>query len=238
MTGKTEICINFKGEPVAGVFLERLNRFAAMVEIEGVARRVFVPNSGRMKELLVPGVRVYLQYYPLAHRVTQYDLVMVEHGPNLVCIDSRMPNRLLEKALKAGAIQGFEGFSGFKREAAMGSSRLDFMLEYGDQKVYIEAKSVTLVVDGEARFPDAPTPRGARHLKELTHQAQAGERAGVLFLVQRNDARQFASNDGTDPEFGRTLREAARAGVEIQAWICRVEPGLVCLDSRIPVRLD
>ncbi|MHB8172706.1 MAG: DNA/RNA nuclease SfsA [Thermincolia bacterium] len=238
MTGKTEINTKFKGEPVTGVFVERLNRFAAMVEIEGVAQRVFVPNSGRMKELLVPGVGVYLQYYPLAHRVTQYDLVMVDYGHNLVCIDSRMPNRLLEKALRAGAIEGFEGLTGFKREAALGSSRLDFMLEYGDKRVYIEAKSVTLVVDGEARFPDAPTPRGARHLMELTHQAQGGERAAVLFLVQRDDARQFAPNDGTDPEFGRALREADRAGVEIQVWTCRVEPGLVYLNTRIPVRLD
>jgi len=232
-----DIAIEFKGQPVAGLFVERLNRFAALVEIDGLTQRVFVPNSGRMKELLVPGARVWLQHYPLAHRTTAYDLVVVEHGKTMVCIDSRMPNRLLEKALTAGAIEGFAGFTGFKREPALGNSRLDFMLEYGSRQVFIEAKSVTLVANGEARFPDAPTPRGARHLAELTRQVSQGERAAVLFLIQRDDAVRFSSNDATDPDFGRALRLASRTGVEVQAWTCLVEPGQVCLGGRIPYRI-
>lgn len=221
-----------------GTFLERLNRFAARVELVGRGGcRVFVPNSGRLGELLVPGARVILIPREGPGRLTAFDLSMVYHGKTLVSVDARLPSRLVEVAVEAGLLPELAGYRELRREVRWGKSRLDFQLEGPGGACLVEVKSVTLVRDGRACFPDAPTSRGTRHLEELAVARRKGCRAVVLFVVQRPDAGAFSPNDSTDPAFGRALREAVAAGVEAYAYTCRVTPRRVTLGRRIPVEL-
>ncbi len=223
------------GPLIPGLFLGRPNRFVALVEVAGQAVRVHVPTSSRAHELLLPGARVLLAPCPGAHRVTAYDLVMTYHGDTLVSVDSRVPNRLLDGELRAGAVPEFAGWTYQRAEVVLGESRLDFLLQRGEARCWIEAKSVTLVVDGVALFPDAPTARGARHLRELAAARARGDRAAAVFIIQRDDARRFAPNRACDPDFAVALDAAAVAGVEIVARTCRVTPDGMALGERVEV---
>ena len=152
-----------------GVFVERLNRFAALVEINGQLEMIHVANSGRMRELFVPGYRMLLKPRPGAHRKTKYDLARVDRGCGLAAADARLPNALVREALDGGRLPQFAGYPQVRPESTFGDSRLDFLLEGPAGKCYLETKSVTLVEDGVGLFPDAPTSRGVKHLKSLEH---------------------------------------------------------------------
>ena len=220
-----------------GVFIERLNRFAALVEINGKREMIHVANSGRMRELFVPGYRVLLKPRPGEHRKTKYDLALVDMGLGLASADARLPNTLVREALDEGRLGEFADYPQVTPESTFGDSRLDFLLEGPPGKFYLETKSVTLVEDGVGLFPDAPTVRGVKHLKSLEHALADGHRAAVVFVIQRNDAQAFSTSDDSDPEFAVALRHAMAAGVEAFAYRCRVTERRVELAEQLPIRL-
>ena len=221
---------------VEGIFLERVNRFLARVEVDGREVGVHVANSGRMKELFVPGWRVLVRPASGDHRKTKFDLVLVDMGNALVSADARMPNPLLAEGVANGHLQQFAGYTDMRREVIFGDSRLDLMLEGPSGLCYIEAKSVTLVTNGVGLFPDAPTIRGARHLRTLETVLEAGHRAAVVFVVQRPDASAFATSDPSDPDLADALRSAVAAGVEAYAYNCEVTERSIRLDRALPIR--
>jgi len=222
-----------------GTFLVRENRFRARVRLAGREVAAHVPNSGRLTELLAPGRHVLLADARAPHRVTDYDLSMVELPHTLVSIDARLPNDLVQEAFEDGALPQFAGLTSAQREVRHGESRLDFLLEAdGDaDQCLVEVKSVTLVQQGIARFPDAMTERGSRHLRELRRAHREGARAAVVFVIQRGDARAFGPHDESDPLFGEVLREVAAAGVEVYAHTCRVTSHEIDLQRQVPVLL-
>jgi sugar fermentation stimulation protein A len=222
---------------IPATFVKRDNRFRVTVQVEGHRVEAHLPNSGRLRELLLPGRRVLLAAAQAPGRLTSYDLLMVDLEGILVSIDARMPSRLLYNALQAGRLEEFAGYAEVRREVTYGQSRLDLALEGGPdgERCFIEAKSVTSVKDGVALFPDAPTQRGRRHLGELARARAEGHRAAVVFVVQRDDAICFSPHDGADPAFGQALREAAQAGVEVYAYKCRVSEGEIALNAPLPV---
>ena len=224
---------------IPATFVKRDNRFRVTVQVEGHLVWAHLPNSGRLRELLVPGQRVLLAPAQAPGRLTSYDLLMVDLDGTLVSIDARLPSRLLYEALRANRLEEFAGYAEVRREVTYGQSRLDLALEGGPdgERCFIEAKSVTLVEDGVALFPDAPTQRGRRHLGELARARAEGQRAAVVFVVQRDDATSFSPHDEADPAFGRALREAAQAGVEVYAYKCRVSEEEVALDAPLPVAI-
>lgn len=221
-----------------GYFLTRLNRFAAMAEVGGREEMVHVANSGRLRELFEPGRRLLLAPAGGEHRKTRYDLALVDLGHTLVSADARLPNGLVAESLRRMELEPFAGFPEVRREVTYGESRLDLMLEGPPGRCYLETKSVTLVEgDGVAMFPDAPTSRGVKHLNTLMQVASDGHRAGVIFVIQRGDARCLTPHDESDPEFGATLRAAKAAGVEVMAYGCQVSPQEIRLADPVPVNL-
>lgn len=215
-------------------FLARPNRFIAQVELEGRMETVHVKNTGRCKELLVPGAQVYLERAQNPARKTPYDLIAVEKGELLINMDAQAPNKVFGEWARAG---GIPGLTLLRPETAWGSSRFDFYYEAGPEKGFVEVKGVTLEVDGGAYFPDAPTQRGVKHLQELKAARQQGYRAAVCFVIQMKGVDFFAPNNATHPEFGQALREAAAGGVEVWAYDCAVTPGTLTLAEPVPVRL-
>jgi sugar fermentation stimulation protein A len=230
--------VEIEGEVIEGRFVARDNRFRVTVEVDGQEVWAHLPNSGRLSELLVPDRRVLLLEQMGAKRRTNYDLSLVELDGRWVSVDARLPNDLVEEALYAGKLDSLTGYPAVRREEQYGHSRFDFLLEAPNQApCLLEVKSVTLVVDGLGCFPDAVTARGRRHVEELAQAVEAGYRAAIVFVVQRDDAVGFRPHDESDPDFGRALREAARHGVEIYAYRCRVEPGRVEIAQALPVHL-
>lgn len=221
-------------ELIRGEFVARDNRFRATVLVAGDPTPAHVPTSGRMGELLLPGRTVWLSPQARPGRKTPYDLILVEHGDTLVSIDSRLPNALMAEHLRRHGWQG-RPLRRLIREATLGASRLDLLLEDDAGVVWMECKSVTLVVEGLALFPDAPTSRGVRHLKELIAVAQRGERAAAVFIAQRADAMRFGAHRETDPAFADALAEARRAGVTIRAYACAVSRAEITIARSIPV---
>lgn len=218
-------------------FLIRLNRFAALVALDGQEVMVHIANSGRMRELLVPGRRLLLTPAAGEHRKTQFDLALVDLGTTLVSADTRLPNGLVTEALADGQLPQFQEYPEIRREVRYGDSRLDLLLDGPGGRCYGEVKSVTLVVAGSGLFPDAPTVRGVKHLKELSRAVAEGHRAAVVFVVQRADAVAMSPNDAADPAFGAALRAAQAAGVEIYAYNCAVSPSEIRLASPLPIKL-
>jgi len=227
------------GNLVVGRFVARDNRFRVTVDLSGREVWAHLPNSGRLGELLVPGRRVCVVERPGSRRKTGYDLALVEMEGRWVSVDARLPNDLVAEALTLGKLLPLSSYPTVRREVGYGRSRLDFLLEAPDRLAcLLEVKSVTLVVDGLACFPDAVTLRGRRHLEELAAAVQAGYRAAVLFCVQRDDATGMRPHDESDPDFAQTLRLVAQRGVEVYAYACSVEPGRVELTRRLPVHLE
>ena len=216
------------------VFLQRPNRFIAQVLLHGQEETVHVKNTGRCKELLVPGAKVYLEKGKNPARKTAWDLIAVEKGDRLINMDSQLPNKVAEEWLAQG---GLGHFSQLFREQTWGASRLDFCLKDSHRIKYVEVKGVTLEEGGRVYFPDAPTARGTKHLEELTRIRQEGMEAAVLFVVQMDGVTAFSPNDATDPAFGDALRRAKDAGVEIAAIDCLVRPEEVTPGQRVPVVL-
>ena len=229
--------MKFADELIEGTFVQRLNRFAALVNVNGREEMVHLPNSGRLRELLVPGFRMLLKAAPGEHRKCPYDLALVDLGFTLCSADARLPNALAAEALAERRLAEFLEYSSVRREVTYGESRLDLLLEGDGQPCFIETKSVTLVENGRAWFPDAPTIRGVKHLNSLMQARDSGYRAVAMFVVQRSDAVDFTPYDEADPLFGETLRRAVDHGVEALAYRCRVTTGEIVLSDRLPVLL-
>ncbi len=216
-------------------FVRRLNRFAALVTVDGDERMVHVANSGRMQELLQAGNRVLLAPVRGMGLKTTHYLALVDLGHTLVSADARLPPYLVYEALAEGRLPQFAGYTSFRREVVFGESRLDLLLEGPQGLCYMEVKSVTLVEGGTGLFPDAPTTRGAKHVRSLAQALGEGHRAAVVFVVQRGDATAFAPNDAADPAFGEALRLAHAQGVEVYAYRCQVSQRAVMLADELPV---
>ena len=234
-----------------GTFLARPNRFVAHVLIHGEEQIVHVKNTGRCREILQPGARVYLEDYEgnIRNRKTRYSLVAaekpdeeVESGYRLINIDSQAPNKAVGEALASGDIPlpGFEdGLFLIKAEQCFGSSRFDFYIEgHNRQKAFIEVKGVTLEDHGIVRFPDAPTIRGVKHIYELVQALGQGYKAFVIFVIQMEDVRYFEPNDETHAAFGQALRDAAGKGVIPLAFDCHVTESSMKIRKAVPVLLD
>ena len=222
-----------------GIFRARPNRFIAHVETEGGTEVCHVKNTGRCRELLVPGCTVWLSESANPARKTRCDLIGVEkvtaRGVLPVNMDSQAPNRVFGEWAAGGGL-GFVPRL-LRPETRFGDSRFDFYWEQGERRGFWEVKGVTLEEDGVARFPDAPTLRGVKHLEELVRAREAGYEAGVCFVVQMPNMKWVGPNDGTHPEFGAALRRAAASGVEVLAVECAVTPSTLMIEKRIPVRL-
>lgn len=217
-----------------GFFLQRLNRFAALVEVGGRQELAHVPNSGRLRELFLPRIPILLCPAPASGRRTQYDLAMVRLGDRLVSVDARLPSALVHEALLEGRIKGMESYRQIQKEVYYGGRRLDLLTSNG-APCLIETKSITLVENGCALFPDAPTLRGTRHMAALLRFRQEAGQAAAIFVIQREDAVWFSPNDQTDPQFSQALREAASGGVMVRAFLCLVSPQEITLDREVPV---
>jgi len=222
---------------VKGIFVKRLNRFEAIVDIQGEANLVHVPNTGRCRELLFEGAAVLLEKRDGKHRKTAYELIMVYKNKNLISIDSQLPNKLAEEALRNNVIKELQDYDFIKREAVFGDSRFDLYMEKKDEKTFVEVKGVTLEVDAVAKFPDAPTERGTKHIYELIKAKNEGYRACILFVVQLDFAEYFIPNSMMDPKFSDALTAANAAGVEIYAYSCQVKETEVNLYKPMEVRL-
>ena len=215
---------------IPGKFMDRPNRFIAHIEIDGQVQTVHVKNTGRCRELLTPGATVWCQKSSNPARKTQYDLITVEKGHRLINMDSQAPNTAAKAWLASG---GLGEISELKAEAIHGDSRFDFTFIKDGRRCFLEVKGVTLELDDICAFPDAPTQRGAKHLRGLTRLAQEGYGAYVLFVIQMADVKYLHPNDATDPEFSTALREAAKNGVQVLAMDCAVTEST--MDIRLPV---
>lgn len=218
---------------VDGIFLERPNRYLARVEIEGKEVLAHLPDPGRLPGLMIPGRRVRLIYHPGPKRKTDHTLALVRHGSIWVSVYPVFANKLVAHALGENKLSCFDGYESFRAEVKVGASRVDFQLNYPDGPAYVEVKSVSHVENGVGKFPDAPTERGRKHLKELIALKKRGCRSAVLFVSQRSDTRSITSNDAIDPEFGEWLRKAQKAGVELYGYNCRVAASSISLNRQI-----
>lgn len=219
-----------------GIFVSRPNRFIAYVEVDGETLKCHVKNTGRCKELLIPGVTVYLEEALNPKRSTRYSLVAVQKGVHLINMDSQAPNKVVHEWLMEGNL--LKDTLKIKPEQVYKNSRFDFYLEYSGKKAFMEVKGVTLEEEGTVLFPDAPTERGVKHIRELCDCVQEGYDAYILFVVQMENANCFRPNDRTHKEFGEALRSASSQGVKIIAMNCIVEPDSLKLKDEIPVVLD
>ena len=215
---------------VPGIFRLRPNRFIAHIEIDGQLEICHVKNTGRCRELLIPGAKVWCQKSSNPNRKTKYDLIAVQKGHRLINMDSQAPNAAAKEWLLSG---GLGEITDLRPETAFGNSRFDFSFRKDGKPCFLEVKGVTLENDGVCAFPDAPTERGAKHLRELTEIASRGYGAFVLFVIQMAGIKYLRPHDETDPAFGAALRHAAENGVNILAMDCAVTE--TTMDIRLPV---
>ena len=229
---------------MAGKFLARPNRFIAHVEIAGREEIVHVKNTGRCKELLLPGATVYVQYFPAGKRKTKYDLIAVEkvvhNGAGeqqtlLINMDSQAPNKVVQEWLMEQ--EPFGKITYLKPECKHGDSRFDFYLETEAKKMFIEVKGVTLEEKGVVMFPDAPTERGVKHVQELCHCLEQGYEAAIVFVVQMSGMRYFTPNRRTHAAFAEALERAEACGVRMLALSCEVTPESLAINGEIPIHL-
>jgi len=213
-------------------FISRPNRFIALAEIDGNETVCHVKNTGRLKELLMKNATVYLEESRNPLRKTKYDLIAAEKDGELFNIDSQAPN------IAAGEyFRKIFPDCTVRSEVKYGKSRFDFYIEGKDRKIFAEVKGVTLIKDGVALFPDAPTDRGVKHIRELIGCTKEGYEAYILFVVQTEKAGVFSPNDETHKQFGDALREAETAGVKILAVNCDVSPGEMTINKEIVIDL-
>lgn len=219
---------------VPGRFLARPNRFIAHVETAEGIQVVHVKNTGRCRELLVPGAVVYLERSANPARKTAYDLIAVEKGDLLINMDAQAPNQVFAEWAAGG---GMGPVKAIRREYVYGDSRLDFCLETEKGLHLVEVKGVTLEENGRARFPDAPTERGVKHIQELQKAVEKGLDATLFFVVQIKDIDSVSPNDDTHPAFGAALREAVSRGVSVCAYDCEITPDSLSIRRPVPVIL-
>ena len=219
---------------VPGRFLARPNRFIAHIEIDGKVEVCHVKNTGRCRELLPVGAKVWCQRSDNPNRKTKFDLIAVQKGHRLINMDSQAPNTAAKEWLQGG---GLGEITQLQPEYRHGDSRYDFSFLKDGRRCFLEVKGVTLENEGICAFPDAPTQRGAKHLKGLTQAVKEGFGAYVLFVIQMEDVKYLHPNDTTDPGFGAALREAAQNGVQILAMNCRVTEETMTIQTAVPVVL-
>ena len=220
---------------IPGRFISRPNRFIAHVEAEGREVVCHVKNTGRCREMLTEGATVYLQKCPSPTRKTGFDLIAADKDGLLINMDSQAPNRAFREWAEAGGF--WPDLTLLRPEAVFGGSRFDFYLEAGPRRAFVEVKGVTLEREGVVLFPDAPTERGLKHVRELTECLKQGFEAYLVFIVQMQGAEYFTPNDETDPAFASALKLAAEAGVQVLARDCRVTPDSMTVDKPLPVVL-
>ncbi len=222
---------------VKGKFIERPNRFVAFVEIGGIRTMVHVKNTGRCKELLVPGTEVYLQHSPSSKRKTDYSMVSVKKENLFINIDSQAPNQVVYEAIRSGKIHEFNKPDLIKKEVPFGTSRFDLYYESYPHRGFIEVKGVTLEENGIAMFPDAPTKRGTRHVLEMMDAVKAGYRGFVIFLVQMKGVHSFTPNKKTDPAFAEALKQASNNNVTILAYDCNIAEDFMEISESVSISL-
>lgn len=220
-TGKTEQMIYH--DICEGTFLGRPNRFIAHVMIGGTDTTVHVKNTGRCRELLIPGAKVILTHSDRPGRKTAYDMIGVYKDGRLFNIDSQAPNQAVGEWLEQ------HGFDRIRPETAYGNSRIDFYMEKNREKYLLEVKGCTLEIDGVGYFPDAPTERGVKHIHELIRAREEGIHAALAFVIQMEGVTKVMPNDRTMPAFGEALDQAWKAGVEILYLQTKVDPGQICI---------
>jgi len=216
-----------------GIFVKRLNRFVAIVKINGVEETVHVKNTGRCGELLIRGAKIYLQYVDKESRKTKYSLISILKGDNLFNIDSQVPNKVIEDALRNNKIKGLKDLDFLKREQTYGNSRFDFYFEKDNRKGYIEVKGVTLENNGEAKFPDAPTSRGTKHVNELVEAKKDGYESYIFFLLQFKGAKNFSTNREMDPTFAKAVDEAIENDVEVLVYDSVVTKDSIIISEKV-----
>lgn len=217
------------------VFVDRPNRFIAHVELNDRTEVCHVKNTGRCRELLVPGCRVYVQHQPSPARKTAYDLIAVEKEGRLINMDAGAPNQVFGEFVRAGRF--LREWPVIRPETVHGDSRFDFYLEAPGRRLFVEVKGVTLEDGGVTRFPDAPTERGVKHLEGLAHCVQEGYEAWAVFVIQMEGACRMEPNRRTHPAFADALRQAAQAGVHLLALDCRTEPARLEIRRPVEIRL-
>jgi sugar fermentation stimulation protein A len=233
--------VRFPEPPLAGRLVRRYQRFFAEVELDSLERvTAHCPNTGALLGCLAPGSRVWLRDSRKPERKLRFTWQAVRAGGAWVNVDTALPNRVVAEAIERGQVDELAGYARLRREVPYGrGSRIDLLLEDDSRGTcHVEVKSTTLVADGAALFPDAVTERGTRHLGELARLARTGKRAVQFFFVSRADVEVFRPADAIDPEYGRALRRAARAGVEVLAWTARVEARRLELLAPLPVDLS
>ena len=220
---------------VKAEFIERPNRFVAKVKLDGKEIYCHVKNTGRCRELLVPGTSVWLEDSENPKRKYRYSLVTVQKGERLVNMDSQAPNKAVHEWLKSGGL--FDNITLLRPESRYGSSRFDFYCEYEGRKAFIEVKGVTLENSNIVSFPDAPTERGARHVSELIECMKDGYEAYIIFVIQMKDVLYLTPNEDHDPVFASALRKAESEGVNIIAVDCRISESKMVIRDRVEVKL-
>ena len=218
------------------IFLDRPNRFIAHVELDGHIETVHVKNTGRCQELLLPGAKVILEESSNPARKTKYDLICVNKAGRWINMDSQIPNRAAKEWISAGGL--FPEPVAVQTEKTYGNSRFDLYVESSVRKAFIEVKGVTLEEQNVARFPDAPTLRGVKHVEELIRCMEDGYEAYLLFVIQMKGIVRFEPNWNTHHEFGETLRKAKSAGVNILAYDCHIEKNLIEIEDPVPIDLE
>ncbi len=223
---------------VKGKFIERPNRFIAYVNVEGEKenpQKVHVKNTGRCRELLIPGADVYLEKSDNPNRKTKYDLVKVMKGSRLVNMDSQAPNKVVGEWLREKQL--YKDTTLVVSEKTYGNSRFDFYVEGDGKKAWIEVKGVTLERDGAALFPDAPSERAVKHVEHLIKAREEGYEAYIILVIQMRYVKYFTPNRETHPQFAEVLEKAEKAGVQIMAFDCRVTEDEVSINQPVEVRL-
>ncbi len=221
---------------VEGIFLERPNRFIAKVLIDGKEETVHVRNTGRCKELLIPGAKIILE--DCSHNVnrkTKYSLIAVWKANKLINMDSQVPNKVVFDAIEQDHINNISNVSFIKREVTFGKSRFDIYFESGDKKGFVEVKGVTLEKDGISMFPDAPTDRGRKHVLEMIEAVKEGYRGIIFFLIQMDKVNLFKLNWEMDPKFSQAVKLASENGVEIMAYDAIVSPNSISIGNDIDI---
>jgi sugar fermentation stimulation protein A len=224
-------------EMVKATFLKRVTRFSAILDVQGREELAALPDPGRMKELLIPGVETRLIPQDKPGRKTRFDFALIKHRGKWVSLNSHLPNDLFEEAIRKRSMAPFRAESLVRREVTIGKSRLDFLLTGPKGQTYVEVKSATLVENGEAKFPDAPTERGAKHLRELSEIVRNGGRAAAVFVIQRSDASTLSPNTAMDQRFSDALVQADKTGVGVFAFRCFVGEKSISIRNEVPVIL-
>lgn len=219
-----------------GTFIERPNRFIAHVEIDGKQEVVHVKNTGRCAELLIPGVKVYIQESKKAMRKTKWDLIAVEKGNRLINMDSQIPNKVVAEWIRDGNL--FPNATRIQTEKTFGNSRFDLYIEEGERKIFMEIKGVTLEKSGVVMFPDAPTERGVKHIYELMEARKTGYEVYLFFLVQMQDVLCFKPNRETHPEFALALEQAVKEGVNVLVYDSVVKKDEILVGKEVPMELN